>query len=182
MLSALPLPALSADESAHAARVAAHIRAEIAAAGGWIPFAQFMQLALYAPGLGYYSAGTRKFGASGDFVTAPELTPVFARCLAGQVAEVLAPLAEPEQARLIAAMRCIESLLGAPAAAPSGRYPGAPAAPGLSGTPTRPASATSTASLSSPMVEASTLARPSKPASITALRRSTSIGRCPRRC
>ena len=89
MLSAMPLPALSADEAAHAARVAAHIRAEIAAAGGWIPFAQFMQLALYAPGLGYYSAGTRKFGASGDFVTAPELTPVFARCLAGQVAEVL---------------------------------------------------------------------------------------------
>jgi SAM-dependent MidA family methyltransferase len=89
MLSAMPLPALSADEAAHAARVARHIRAEIAAAGGWIPFAQFMQLALYAPGLGYYSAGTRKFGASGDFVTAPELTPVFARCLAGQVAEVL---------------------------------------------------------------------------------------------
>jgi len=89
MLSTVPLPALSADEAAHAARVAAHIRAKIAAAGGWIPFAQFMQLALYAPGLGYYSAGTRKFGASGDFVTAPELTPVFARCLAGQVAEVL---------------------------------------------------------------------------------------------
>jgi SAM-dependent MidA family methyltransferase len=89
MLSAMPLPALSADEAAHAARVATHIRADIAAARGWIPFAQFMQLALYAPGLGYYSAGTRKFGASGDFVTAPELTPVFVRCLAGQVAEVL---------------------------------------------------------------------------------------------
>jgi SAM-dependent MidA family methyltransferase len=89
MLTELPLPALSADESAHAACVAEHIAAAIAAAGGWIPFSQFMQLALYAPGLGYYSAGTRKFGASGDFVTAPELTPVFARCLAGQVAEVL---------------------------------------------------------------------------------------------
>jgi SAM-dependent MidA family methyltransferase len=89
MLSELPLPALSADEAAHATRVAAHIGAEIAAAGGWIPFSQFMQLALYAPGLGYYSAGARKFGASGDFVTAPELTPVFARCLAGQVAEIL---------------------------------------------------------------------------------------------
>jgi SAM-dependent MidA family methyltransferase len=89
MLSAMPLPALSADEAAHAARVATYIRADIAAARGWIPFAQFMQLALYAPGLGYYSAGTRKFGASGDFVTAPELTPVFVRCLAGQVAEVL---------------------------------------------------------------------------------------------
>jgi SAM-dependent MidA family methyltransferase len=89
MLSELPLPALSAEETAHAFRVAAHIRAEIAAGGGWIPFSRFMQLALYAPGLGYYSAGTRKFGASGDFVTAPELTPVFARCLAGQVAEIL---------------------------------------------------------------------------------------------
>jgi SAM-dependent MidA family methyltransferase len=89
MLSELPLPALSADEAAHATRVAAHIGAEIAAAGGWIPFSQFMQLALYAPGLGYYSAGARKFGARGDFVTAPELTPVFARCLAGQVAEIL---------------------------------------------------------------------------------------------
>jgi SAM-dependent MidA family methyltransferase len=89
MLSELPLPALSADETAHAARVAAHIGAEIAVAGGWIPFSRFMQLALYAPGLGYYSAGARKFGAGGDFVTAPELTPVFARCLAGQVAEIL---------------------------------------------------------------------------------------------
>jgi len=89
MLSELPGPTLSADETAHSARVAAHIRADIAAAGGWIPFSRFMQLALYAPGLGYYSAGTRKFGADGDFVTAPEITPLFARCLAGQVAEIL---------------------------------------------------------------------------------------------
>jgi SAM-dependent MidA family methyltransferase len=89
MLTPLAVPALSVQESAHAARVAAHIRGEIVAAGGWIPFARFMQLALYAPGLGYYSAGARKFGADGDFVTAPELTPLFGRCLAGQVAEVL---------------------------------------------------------------------------------------------
>lgn len=89
MLTPLPLPQLSADEAAHSARVAARIREDIAAAGGWIPFSRFMQLALYAPGLGYYSAGARKFGAGGDFVTAPELTPVFARCLASQVAEVL---------------------------------------------------------------------------------------------
>ena len=89
MLSAVPLPALTADEAAHAGRVAAHIRSEVAVAGGWIPFSRFMTLALYAPGLGYYSAGARKFGAGGDFITAPELTPVFARCVAAQVAEIL---------------------------------------------------------------------------------------------
>lgn len=92
MLTQAPLPGLSADELAHSGRVAAHLRQTIAAAGGWIPFSRFMQQALYAPGLGYYSAGARKFGAAGDFVTAPGLTPVFARCLATQVAEVLAQL------------------------------------------------------------------------------------------
>ncbi len=71
-------------------RLAALIRAEIAAAGGWIGFARYMELALYAPGLGYYSAGAQKFGAGGDFVTAPELTPLFGRALARQAAEVLA--------------------------------------------------------------------------------------------
>jgi SAM-dependent MidA family methyltransferase len=65
------------------------IRAEIAAAGGWISFARYMELALYAPGLGYYSAGARKFGSGGDFVTAPELTPLFGHALARQAAEVL---------------------------------------------------------------------------------------------
>jgi len=89
MLTPLPLPDLTPDESAHSARVAAHLREVIAGAGGWVPFSRFMQEALYAPGLGYYSAGARKFGAEGDFVTAPELTPVFARCLATQVAQVL---------------------------------------------------------------------------------------------
>jgi len=92
MLTQAPLPALSADELAHSARVAAQLRQTIAAAGGWIPFSRFMQQALYAPGLGYYSAGTRKFGAAGDFVTAPGLTPVFARCLATQAAGVLSQL------------------------------------------------------------------------------------------
>jgi SAM-dependent MidA family methyltransferase len=89
MLTPLGLPPLSPDEEDHSGRVAAAIREAIAATGGWIPFATFMQLALYAPGLGYYSAGARKFGAEGDFVTAPELTPLFARCLAAQVAQVL---------------------------------------------------------------------------------------------
>jgi len=89
MLTGARLPALSPDEAAHTECVRAHICAEVEAAGGWVPFSRFMELALYAPGLGYYSAGARKFGAGGDFVTAPELTPLFARCLASQVAEVL---------------------------------------------------------------------------------------------
>jgi SAM-dependent MidA family methyltransferase len=88
----LPLVPLTADEAGHAARVAAHIRAELDAAGGWLPFARYMELALYAPGLGYYAAGAHKLGAGGDFVTAPELSPVFARCLASQAGEVLATL------------------------------------------------------------------------------------------
>jgi SAM-dependent MidA family methyltransferase len=89
MLTRLDLPPLTADEARHSAAVVAHIRAELDAAGGWIPFSRYMELALYAPGLGYYSAGAHKLGAAGDFVTAPELTPLFARCLATQAAEVL---------------------------------------------------------------------------------------------
>jgi SAM-dependent MidA family methyltransferase len=89
MLTPLDLPALSADEAAHSERVAAAIGDALREAGGWIPFSTFMRLALYAPGVGYYAAGARKFGPAGDFVTAPELTPLFARCLATQVAEVL---------------------------------------------------------------------------------------------
>ncbi|MBS0582051.1 MAG: SAM-dependent methyltransferase [Proteobacteria bacterium] len=76
------LPEPSTEERAHSERLAALIRAEIARAGGVLDFARYMELALYAPGLGYYSAGTTKFGAAGDFVTAPELGFVFARCLA----------------------------------------------------------------------------------------------------
>jgi SAM-dependent MidA family methyltransferase len=70
------------------------IARQIAAAGGWLPFERFMHLALYAPGLGYYAHGSRKFGAlpesGSDFVTAPELSPLFARALAVQVADSLA--------------------------------------------------------------------------------------------
>ena len=62
---------------------------EIAAAGGWISFARYMELALHAPGLGYYSAGARKFGIAGDFVTAPELGNLFGRTLARQAAQIL---------------------------------------------------------------------------------------------
>jgi SAM-dependent MidA family methyltransferase len=67
------------------------IAAELAAHGNWISFARFMQRALYEPGLGYYAAGGDRIGAAGDFVTAPELSPLFARCLARPLAEWLAP-------------------------------------------------------------------------------------------
>ncbi len=85
---ALPIP--DPDALAHSQRLTQHIAGEIAAAGGWIDFSRFMALALYAPGLGYYSGGARKFGAAGDFVTAPEMTPVFARTLAAQAVQVMA--------------------------------------------------------------------------------------------
>jgi len=87
----LPQPdTLSAE---HSERVADFIRARIADAGGSLSFAEFMQHVLYAPGLGYYAAGSTKFGAGGDFVTAPEVSPVFGRVLARQCAEVLADVA-----------------------------------------------------------------------------------------
>ena len=84
------LPSLTPDEARHSAAVTALIRAEIEAAGGWLPFERFMELALYAPGLGYYNAGSVKLGAGGDFVTAPEMSDLFSRCLARQCAQVLA--------------------------------------------------------------------------------------------
>lgn len=93
-VSDFSLPEPDADAAAHSAALAAAIRAEIAASvGGAIPFSRFMELALYAPGRGYYSAGASKFGAEGDFVTAPELGPVFATCVADSVAPVLLELA-----------------------------------------------------------------------------------------
>lgn len=78
---------------AHLDTVTRHLHHCIQAApGGFLPFDQWMQQALYAPGLGYYTAGSEKFGASqttGDFTTAPELTPLFGQALAQQVAQVL---------------------------------------------------------------------------------------------
>ncbi len=92
MLTALssPLPDPDADARAHSAAVLADVRAAITAAGGFVPFDHYMQRVLYAPGLGYYVAGARKFGADGDFVTAPEMTPLFGMALATQVAAILA--------------------------------------------------------------------------------------------
>src|SRR5690606_16281892 len=78
-----------AEARAHSERLRARIGDEIRANAGAIPFSRFMELALYAPGLGYYSAGATKFGAAGDFVTAPELGPLFAACVADALAPVL---------------------------------------------------------------------------------------------
>jgi len=93
-ISSLPDP--PATEREHSARVVDAVREEIARSGGWISFAHYMQIVLYAPGLGYYVAGARKFGPAGDFVTAPETTKLFAQALAAQVAPILAVTAAHE--------------------------------------------------------------------------------------
>lgn len=85
----MPLPPIDPTAQAHSDRLRALIHAVIADAGGAIPFSRFMELALYAPGLGYYSAGSTKFGRAGDFVTAPELGSLFAECVAEAVAPPL---------------------------------------------------------------------------------------------
>ena len=75
--------------SRHSVAVARYLRRQIEDAGGVLPFDQYMDMVLYAPGLGYYATGTRKFGQGGDFVTAPEIGPLFGRCLAHEVGLVL---------------------------------------------------------------------------------------------
>jgi SAM-dependent MidA family methyltransferase len=89
MPSRLPEP--SADERAHSDHLLQLLREQIASRGP-LPFSQYMERCLYAPGLGYYSAGKTKFGAAGDFVTAPELGELFARCVINAVQPVLAIL------------------------------------------------------------------------------------------
>lgn len=84
----LPKPAPEA--LAHSQCLQQTLVEEIAAAGGWLSFARFMEQLLYAPGLGYYTAGARKFGAAGDFITSPEMTGLFGLALARQVAQVMA--------------------------------------------------------------------------------------------
>ena len=83
------LPEPSNDARRHSDQLSETIRRDIESAGGWIGFARFMELALYAPGLGYYVAGAAKLGGDGDFVTAPEISPLFGRTLAWQIAQVL---------------------------------------------------------------------------------------------
>jgi SAM-dependent MidA family methyltransferase len=89
--SRLPEPA--ADELAHSERLLRYLREQIAAHGS-MPFSQYMERCLYAPGLGYYSAGKTKFGEAGDFITAPELGDLFARCVVQAVQPVMAMLGE----------------------------------------------------------------------------------------
>lgn len=86
-------PPPDADGAAQVEAVAAAIRERIDAARGWIDFAHYMALALYAPGLGYYSAGATKFGRDGDFVTAPEISTLFAEVLAAQIGSLLSACA-----------------------------------------------------------------------------------------
>ncbi|GLQ48179.1 hypothetical protein GCM10007862_32300 [Dyella lipolytica] len=89
--SQLPEPA--PDELAHSQRLLQHLREQIASRGA-MPFSQYMERCLYAPGLGYYSAGKTKFGEAGDFVTAPELGDLFARCVVQVVQPALAMLGD----------------------------------------------------------------------------------------
>ena len=84
------LPAPPPEALAHSSELAERIAQRIAQEGDWVPFSKFMEMALYEPRLGYYAAGARKFGEGGDFVTAPEISDVVAKCLALQARQVLA--------------------------------------------------------------------------------------------
>ncbi len=88
----LTLPEPDEFEQAHSQRLQTRVVETIERAGGVVSFQQYMQMALYEPGLGYYVAGAQKFGETGDFITAPEISPLFSRCLARQCAEVLQQL------------------------------------------------------------------------------------------
>src|SRR4051812_50216933 len=92
MSAALTLPPLTPDEAAHSRRLTHRIWEEIDKCGGWLSFERFMELALYEPGLGYYSAGATKLGAGRGFVTAPGISPLFSPCLPTQGSEILRPL------------------------------------------------------------------------------------------
>ncbi|QDC43310.1 class I SAM-dependent methyltransferase [Methylophilus medardicus] len=83
------LPALDANAQLHSDQMRKHIQQQINAKGGWISFADYMQMALYTPHLGYYSGDANKFGQAGDFVTAPEISPLFTQALAKQVGQVV---------------------------------------------------------------------------------------------
>jgi len=86
-MSSLPIP--NAQAQAQSQQLVTLIQNKICENKGWLSFADFMQAALYTPGLGYYSGGAKKFGIGGDFVTAPEISALFGKALANQVAQVL---------------------------------------------------------------------------------------------
>jgi SAM-dependent MidA family methyltransferase len=86
---------LTSLETAHTELLSQKIMAEIASKGGWIPFSRYMEMALYEPGMGYYSAGAHKLGAGGDFTTAPELSPLFGAAMV----ETLLPILQGLQNR-----------------------------------------------------------------------------------
>ena len=94
----MPVPDPGAQR--HSARVVAHVRDEIDSAGGFITFERYMELVLYAPALGYYVAGARRFGAAGDFVTGPETTPLYGAAIARQIEPILAATRDREMVEL----------------------------------------------------------------------------------
>src|ERR1700749_1478095 len=87
------LPSPGPDEREHSDRLLSQLREQIAVHGP-MPFSQYMERCLYAPGLGYYSAGKTKFGEAGDFITAPELGDLFARCVVNATSPVIQMLAD----------------------------------------------------------------------------------------
>lgn len=86
---AMELPLPSPEAQAHSLRLIEAIKQEIGASDGWLPFSRFMEMLLYMPGLGYYTAGARKFGLAGDFITAPGMTGLFGQAMARQVAQIM---------------------------------------------------------------------------------------------
>jgi len=92
-LAELPQP--DNDACQRSAELTVLIKQACVEQGGEIPFSQFMQHALYTPTLGYYSSGLQKFGKGGDFITAPEVSPLFAQCLAKQLVQIFSNLNQP---------------------------------------------------------------------------------------
>ncbi len=123
------LPVLTPDEAAaemsRSAELAARIRTRVVEQGGWMLFSAFMQAALYEPGLGYYMTDRPMFGAAGDFITAPEMSPLFAACLANGIEKLLAAAGSAEIVEFGAGSgRMAEELFGelARRGAPPARY------------------------------------------------------------
>jgi SAM-dependent MidA family methyltransferase len=107
----LELPEPGPDALAHSEQLRRVIAADIREQGGYIPFSRYMELALYAPGLGYYSAGATKFGEPGDFITAPELGSLFGRCVGKAAARLFAGLEDPHWVELGAGSGALAEVL-----------------------------------------------------------------------